>query len=207
MNEEVVCICSNLFKSFKKRSILKGCNLNVKAGELVGLTGENGAGKSTLVRCLLGFTKPDGGSFKTDDSTGYCPQEDSLNNRLTVEEHFTLIETIYEKYFRIDKSYVRCLIERLKIQTHLNTLIEDLSSGTYQKVKFISSLYHRPRLLVLDEPYDGFDWQMYKEFWKIISELAASGSGILMISHFIYDYEKFNRIYEITNGSIEETKP
>ncbi len=95
----------------------------------------------------------------------------------------------------------------MKLQTYLDTLIGDLSSGTYQKVKLISSLYHRPRLLLLDEPYDGFDWQMYQEFWKITAELVSSGSGILMISHFIYDFEKFDRIYEIKGGKIEKAEP
>jgi len=88
----------------------------------------------------------------------------------------------------------------------LRTSIGDLSSGTYQKVKFLTSIYHSPRLIILDEPYDGFDWRMYLVFWEIIEELKSQGAAILMISHLIYDREKFDRIYELKEGRFEKTK-
>lgn len=204
MSEDWLCYCENLYKSYQKKEVLKGCSFSIKQGELVGLIGENGSGKSTLVRCLLGFTKPDAGIFSLKGTVGYCPQDNSLHKKYTVQEHFNLVDAIYGKHLLIDRDYVQRLIHQFKLKNYLNTLIGNLSSGTYQKVKLISSLYHRPRLLLLDEPYDGFDWMMYQQFLKITAELVSSGSGIFMISHFIYDFEKFDRIYELNEGKIEK---
>lgn len=206
MKDSILCTAENLHKSYKKVKVLKGCTLQIRTGELVGLVGENGSGKSTLVRCLLGFTKPSAGKIQINGTFGYCPQDDSLNQRYTVAEHFRLVEAIYRRHSPIDKNFVKQLIERLKLQPFLNVLIKNISSGTYQKVKLVTSLYFRPQLLLLDEPYDGFDWQMYQVFWEIISELKSQKSGILMICHLIYDFERFDRIYELVGGKIEQAK-
>ena len=198
--------CVDVRKSFGRLQVLKGCSLELREGDFVGLVGENGSGKTTFVRSILGFTRPDSGAIDLRGSLGYCPQADILNRRYRVCEHLSLIEAIYRRHYSIDKDFVEACIARLMLHPFLASGIPDLSSGTYQKVKFLTSIYHSPRLIVLDEPYDGFDWRMYLVFWEIIQELRSRRAAVLMISHLIYDREKFDRIFELRGGRLEKTK-
>ena len=180
--------------------------MKIRVGEFLGIVGENGSGKSTFVRCLLGFLKPDSGKIIRTTHMGYCPQDNILNSRYKVSEHLLLTRAIIEKNWSLDLDFLDSCIKQLKLLPYLNSLIGDLSSGTYQKLKFLTSIFHLPDLLILDEPYDGFDWQMYLIFWEIIAELKARDMSILMISHLIYDKEKFDRIFELKEGYLEESK-
>lgn len=206
MNNELRLYCHDVKKSFGRLDVLRGCSFELKESEFVGLVGENGSGKSTLVRCILGFTQPDSGTVKIKGSVGYCPQENILNRRLRVSEHLKLAEAIYSKYNSINHDFREKNIDRLRLRPFLKTSIGNLSSGTYQKVKFLTSIYHSPRLIILDEPYDGFDWRMYLVFWEIIQDLKSQGAAIMMISHLIYDRERFDQIFELKEGHLERTK-
>jgi ABC-2 type transport system ATP-binding protein len=197
------CNCRELAKSYGRHEVLRDCSLAVGAGELVGLVGENGSGKSTLMRCLLGFTRPDRGSVYVQRPVGYCPQDDVLNATYTVAEHFDFMTDVYRRRCRVDDRHVASLLETLRLERYAGTRIGHLSSGTYQKVKFATSILHRPGMLMLDEPYEGFDWQMYKMLWEILSDLKADGAGILMISHLIFDKHYFDRVYAINEGRLD----
>ncbi len=205
MQAALRCSCESLWKSYGRKSVLKGCQLGVSAGEMVGLVGENGSGKSTLVRCLLGFSRPTRGTIWVDPFVGYCPQENYLNNRLTLAEHMALTTDIYSRERELDQDFIRSLIKTLRLEPFLHMRIGYLSSGTYQKAKFITSIAHRPAMVVLDEPCDGFDWAMYQAFWEIMTEIKSAGSAVLMISHLVYDRDKFDRIYELQEGICEQT--
>jgi len=205
MHSSLRCSCDSLWKSYGRRNVLNGCQLNVSAGELVGLVGENGSGKSTLVRCLLGFTPPSRGKIWVDPFVGYCPQENYLNNRLSLGEHLALMSDVYRLNHEVDDSFVRMLIRKLRLDPYLRMRIGHLSSGTYQKAKFVTSVAHRPAMIILDEPCDGFDWAMYMAFWEIMTAIKSIGSAVLMISHLLYDREKFDRIYELREGICEQT--
>jgi ABC-2 type transport system ATP-binding protein len=204
MNNPFSLLCYDIKKSFGRHQVLKGCSLELRRAEFVGLVGENGSGKSTFIRCVMGFTTPNSGTIKINGSIGYCPQDNLLNRRYRVSEHFELIEAIYRGHNSLDRNFIHINIDRLKLRPYLNSSIHNLSSGTYQKVKFLTSIFHSPKLVILDEPYDGFDWRMYLVFWEIIQDLKSRGSSILMISHLIYDREKFDQIYELREGRIEK---
>jgi ABC-2 type transport system ATP-binding protein len=197
------CSCESLYKSFGKKHVLRGCNFAINAGEMVGLVGENGSGKSTLVRCLLGFIKSDRGMTWISPSLGYCPQDNFLNGRITVSEHFDFMRSIYERTGVYDPGLFSSLVDKLRLAPHLEMRISDLSGGTYQKVKFVTSVFHLPDLIILDEPCDGFDWAMYRVFWEIMSQVKERGASILMISHLLYDKENFDRIIELKEGVCE----
>ncbi len=205
MNSPCRLLCRDIKKSFGRQQVLRGCSLELRGTEFVGLVGENGSGKSTFVRCVMGFTNPNSGTIRIDGPVGYCPQDNLLNRRYRVTEHFELIEAVYGKHNSIDRDFIHFNIDRLNLRPYLKSSISNLSSGTYQKVKFLTSIYHSPKLIILDEPYDGFDWRMYLVFWEIIQDLKSRGSAILMISHLIYDREKFDRILELKEGRIEKT--
>ena len=205
MTKKIRLICHDIKKSFGRLQVLKGCSIELKEGEFIGLVGENGSGKSTLIRCILGFTPVDSGRIELRGSVGYCPQNNILNRRYRVIEHLRLTEALYCKNNSIDQDFIGISIDRLKLRPFLTSNIGNLSSGTYQKVKFLTSIYHSPRLIILDEPYDGFDWRMYLVFWKIVKELRSRGAAILMISHLIYDRKNFDRIFELKEGYLEKT--
>lgn len=198
--------CQDLKKSFGRNHVLNGCSLKIQTGEFIGIVGENGSGKSTFVRCLLGFLNPDSGSFFLPKHIGYCPQDNILNSKYKVHEHLLLAEAIIKKNWAIPGEFLDTCLARLKLLPYLKFRIGDLSSGTYQKVKFLTSIFHIPDLLILDEPYDGFDWQMYLVFWEIIAEIKSRGTSIMMISHLIHDRDKFDKIFQLKEGYLEQTQ-
>ncbi len=203
MSNDTVLACKDVSKSFGKKKILLGCSLELQRGELVGLVGENGSGKSTFINCVLGFVPPSSGEIRLRGPFGFCPQDNVLHRRFKVSEHLRLVESIYRQHSRMDGNFIEQCIDRMKLRAYLPFFIRDLSSGTYQKLKFLTAIYHAPRLIFLDEPYDGFDWQMYLTFWEIMKELKSRGSAVLMVSHLIYDRNHFDRIFALKGGTIE----
>jgi ABC-2 type transport system ATP-binding protein len=203
--DNIRCSCSALYKSYGRVRVLEGVDLTVRAGETVGLVGENGSGKSTLVACLTGFVRPTRGKAWIDPSTGYCPQDQYLSRRITTEEHFRLMSDIHRGRDPRQEEFLESLIGRMKLNAARQKQIGHLSSGTYQKVKFVTAVMQKPKLLVLDEPTDGFDWAMYEMFWQIIAEAKGWGGTVLMVSHLLYNREKFDKIFEMNNGQCIQT--
>ena len=204
MEPEIRCACDSLFASYGTNKVLRGCNFIIHDREMVGLVGENGSGKSTLVRSLLGFSRPAGGRIWVTPSVGYSPQENYLNQRITIKEHLDFMTEIYAGSHVLDKWFIEMLLEKLKLVPYLRTRIGHLSSGTYQKVKFVTAVAHRPAMIFLDEPCDGFDWAMYLAFWEIMTLIRSEGSAVLMISHLLHDREHFDRIFELREGICEQ---
>jgi ABC-2 type transport system ATP-binding protein len=197
--------CSNVAMSYGSNKVLSSCSLLVARGEVVGLIGENGTGKSTLLKGLLGFLPLDSGTVSIEAPVGFCPQENILNASLTVHEHFQFFTSILRCAAPPDAIYRESLLQETGLSKFLHTPIGNLSGGTYQKVKLVTAIWDKPRLLVLDEPCDGFDWQMYLLFWRFVESLALVGTGILMVSHLLHDKERFQRIYQLREGVLENT--
>lgn len=139
--------------------VLKGASLEVQAGELVGLVGENGSGKSTLMQIIVGLLKRDGGEVERPERLGYCPQLPMVWEKLTVDEHFELYGRAYGLEDAAREQAVIGLLEELQFAKYRSYRIEELSGGTRQKLNLALSLMHEPELLLLDEPYSGFDWE------------------------------------------------
>jgi ABC-type multidrug transport system ATPase subunit len=198
----VLCQCTDLEVSYGRNRVIERCSLDVAAGQVLGLTGENGSGKSTLVKCLLGFLKPSAGSVYCDPRVGYCPQENYLHRAYTIAEHLQLIASLHRGDMHVEPAWLKRCLSILKLERYLDYPARKLSGGTYQKVKLLTAIAHRPPLLVLDEPTDGFDWAMYLVFWDLLHELVAAGSGVLMISHLLHDRERFDRICELREGRL-----
>ncbi len=203
-NQRERCRCSSVGMSYGRKKILSSCSLTVAAGEVVGLVGENGTGKTTLIKGLLGFLPLVSGSVQIAPPVGFCPQENVLNRSLTVAEHFRFIDAICRRRSSPDPAYHEKLLRETRLSSYLDTPIGNLSGGTYQKVKFITAIWERPGLLALDEPCDGFDWQMYLLFWQLLDALVEHGTGVLMVSHLIHDRERFHRIYSLKEGTLEQ---
>ncbi|NUT92918.1 MAG: ABC transporter ATP-binding protein [Saccharothrix sp.] len=187
-------------KSYGKRAVLRGVDLDVGAGELVGVVGENGAGKTTLLRILCGQLRGDAGSVRLDGRLGYCPQNPVLNNDLTVEQHLKYFQIAYRlpHLRRADE-----LIEQLGFGDYRGVAVKDLSGGTRQKVNLVLALMHDPAVVLLDEPYQGFDWETYLRFWDIAAALRAAGRAVLVISHLAYDSVRLDTLHRLRDGVLE----
>jgi ABC-2 type transport system ATP-binding protein len=136
---------------------------------------------------------------------GLLPQDNYLGGQLTLSEHLRLCSAILDLGGEVYLRYRDELLDTLKLHEFMGRRIGQLSGGTIQKAKFLTSILHRPRLVVLDEPTDGFDWAMYLAYWDIISRMGREGTAVLMISHMVYDRKRFDRLYEIREGALAET--
>ena len=188
-------------KSFGRRRVLTGLDLDVAPGELVAVVGENGTGKTTLLRILAGDLRPDAGTVTAGGRPGYCPQTVVLDEALTVDQHVRYFQAAY----RIG-SPARAgeLIERLGYADCRGQRVATLSGGTKQKLSLTLALMHDPPVLLLDEPYQGFDWQTYLAFWELAGELRERGTATVVISHLVFEHERFDRICHLRGGRIEE---
>jgi ABC-2 type transport system ATP-binding protein len=185
-------------------AVLSGATLEVLPGELVGLVGENGSGKSTLLQIIVGLLARDSGSVEQPGRLGYCPQLPMLWDKLTVDEHFALFARAYGMDDDAQRRAVSELLEELQFERYRGYRVEDLSGGTRQKLNLGLALMHDPQLLLLDEPYSGFDWETYSRFWEMSERRRDAGMGILIVSHLLAERARLDRIYTLRDGRTEE---
>lgn len=185
-------------KAFGRRAVLRGVALTVAPGELVGVVGENGSGKSTLLEIVVGRLSRDAGEVHVRGRLGYCPQRSLLFERLTVAENARLFAAAYG--LPDDGAAFGALARRYRFDRWRDTLLSEVSGGTRQKLNLAVALLPAPALLVLDEPYAGFDWETYLAFWDHAAELRAAGTAILVVSHLLHDRERFDRVHTLSDG-------
>ena len=194
-----VLVAEGVRKSYGRRPVLCGVDLTVAAGQLVAVVGENGAGKSTLLKTLAGTLRSDSGSVSLSGSLGYCPQEPVLSNNLTVAQHL--------RYFAAarrlaDLERGEYLLEQLRFSKYRNVPAGALSGGTRQKLNLTLALLHDPDVLLLDEPYQGFDWETYLRFWDLVDALRARGTAIVLITHLVFEQSRFDLLADLIDGRI-----
>jgi ABC-type multidrug transport system ATPase subunit len=125
-----------------------------------------------------------------------------LWEKLTVDEHFELFGRAYELDDESRERAVAGLLEELQFGKYRFYRIEELSGGTRQKLNLALSLMHEPDLLLLDEPYSGFDWETYLKFWEMSQRRRDAGMAILIVSHLLAERERLDRMYELCEGRI-----
>ncbi len=194
----------DIVKSYGRRVVLREVSFAVAPGALVGIVGENGAGKSTLLRILAGELRPNHGEVTVRGALGYCPQEVILNDALTVAQHLDYFRAAYglDNLRHADE-----LIERLNYQRYRQTPVGALSGGTQQKLNLTLALMHDPSVLLLDEPYQGFDWETYLKFWELATGLRERGCAVLVISHLLFDQSRFDHLYHLDQGRLSSIEP
>jgi ABC-2 type transport system ATP-binding protein len=208
----VVLRVENMTKTFRRGipplrrevPVLRGASLEVHAGELVGLVGENGSGKSTLMQIIVGLLARDGGTVERPGKLGYCPQIPMVWDKLTVDEHFELFARAYDLDHEAGARAADELLSELDFAKYRRYRVEELSGGTRQKLNLAVSLMHEPDLLLLDEPYAGFDWETYVHFWEMSKRRRDVGMGILIVSHLLAERDRLDRIYELCEGKVCE---
>jgi ABC-type multidrug transport system ATPase subunit len=192
----------DIHKRFGRLKVLKGVDLEVNMGEIVGITGENGSGKSTLLKIIVGFLPCDQGEVVLRKTFGYCPQDPLLFDDLTMEENIEYFSAAYGLDQKEGISRGNELMKMLRCEQSRRKMTRHLSGGTRQKLNLIVSLLHDPDILILDEPYQGFDYESYLCFWEIAEHLKKEGKSILVVSPMVYERHHFTKIYKLEEGRL-----
>lgn len=210
----------NISKSFYKHEALNDVSLQVRAGEIFGLLGPNGAGKTTLIRVINRIIEPDHGSVRfngnlmTDQdlrSIGYLPEERGLYRSMTVEAHADFLGRLRG----LSKTDVHAKIdywfERFGIDSWRKKRIEELSKGMAQKVQFICTVLHEPNLLILDEPFSGFDPLNVELIKQELVEMRSAGKTVILSTHNMKSVEEIcdraaliHQARKVAEGSVSE---
>ena len=182
----------NISKSFNQKIALDDVSMTINKGEIFGMLGPNGAGKTTLIRIINRIIVPDKGlirfngdimSQKHLSNIGYLPEERGLYKNMTVESHALFLGQLRGLTKADVKQKLDYWLEKFKIQNWRDKRIEELSKGMAQKVQFICTILHEPSLLILDEPFSGFDPINIELIKQELIEMKAKGKTIILSSH------------------------
>ncbi len=191
-------VVTQVSKRYGQTPILDRVDLTVHAGEIVALTGENGAGKTTLMRICAGLTRADSGQVTVSASIGYCPQSPSLFELLNADEHLVM----FGRGIGLSRTAALAkgneLLSELDFAAEHNTVTTQMSGGTRQKLNLALALMSDPGILLLDEPYQGFDRGTYVNFWDHCQTWAAQGKAIVVVTHMLAELERVHRVVELS---------
>ena len=193
---------TGIVKSFGRRGALDGVDLEAQAGEAVAVVGENGAGKTTLLRICAGLLAADGGQVRRSGRVGYCPQQPGLVDLLTADEHLVLFGGALGLDRRTALSTGRAVLESLRFTAAGDTVARNLSGGTRQKLNLALALLGDPRILLLDEPYQGFDHGAYVDFWQHVDRWRREGRAVVIVTHLLAELDRVDRVVQL-----EVTRP
>jgi len=187
----------SLYKSYGDIKAVKGINLALKKGEILGLLGPNGSGKSTTMKMVLGILKPDAGEvfvYGQDETAapvelkkrlGYVPETPQLYEFLTGIEYIDFVAEMYGVAPAERKERVSHFLEGMQLAGHENEMISGYSQGMKQKIALISALVHKPEILVLDEALNGLDPRSARLVKDLLRQLASEGVSILFSTHVL----------------------
>ena len=190
----------NVTKYYGDFKAVDNLSFKVKDGEIFGLLGVNGAGKTTTFRMIINLLDKNEGTILLDgkpidysitDKIGFLTEERSLLLKLTVLEQAIFYGTLKGLDKKTIEKRLDVLLERFHISEYKNRKIKELSKGNQQKVQFITAILHEPKLLILDEPFNGLDPINVEEFMKMINELKNKGTSIIFSSHRMEHVELF----------------
>ncbi len=194
-------------KSFGRRSVLLGAYLEVHAGEVVAIVGENGAGKTTLLRICAGLVAPDSGMVRRAARVGYCPQQPGLVDLLTANQHLVL----FGRALGLDRAAAlrsgREMLESLGFPVGDTAVVRDLSGGTRQKLNLALALLGAPTVLLLDEPYQGFDRGSYVDFWQHVDAWRHEGRAVVVVTHLLAELQRVDRVVDLSVVRAEGSVP
>ena len=215
LSAEKVLSLIDVSKSYGNKRVLKGVNLEVFKGQIIGYIGPNGAGKSTTVKLMLGLLNDYSGKieiFGSDISNGdisykkrigYVPETAEMYENLTACEYLTFTGELYSLQSDVAEKRALDLMKEFNLEAAFHQRLSSFSKGMKQKVLIISSLLHDPDLLFFDEPLSGLDANSVMVIKEILAKLALRGKTIFYSSHIMDVVEKIsNRIVLLVDGTV-----
>lgn len=215
-------IVRNLTKQFNDVVAVNNLNFTVSEGRIFGLLGPNGAGKTTTIRTVLNIIKPTSGEISFYNSKisrdffnviGYLPEERGLYKKSRVESVILYFASLKNMKRHEAKEQLNFWLEKLNITEYKTKKIEELSKGNQQKIQFITSVIHNPRLLILDEPFSGFDPINQQIIRETILSFLSEGKLIILSTHHMELAEKMcseilliNKGKEVYSGPLSQLK-
>ena len=212
----------NIVKEYANHRALDDVSMEVERGTVFGLLGPNGAGKTSLIRIINQITAPDKGQVfingeKLNQShiskIGYLPEERGLYKKMEIGEQMIYLARL-KGLSRVDAiSKIKYWFEKMQMETWWKQKVEDLSKGMQQKVQFVACVLHNPELLILDEPFSGFDPVNAEIIKDEIMELNQKGSTIIFSTHRMESVEVLcnhivvlNKSHKILDGKIKDIR-
>jgi len=211
-----------LVRSFGRRRVVDGVDLEVRQGEIVGLLGPNGAGKTTTFYMIVGLLEADEGNVYLDDRNltrvpmyrraragiGYLSQEPSIFRKLTVEQNVMAILETLDLDRKARQSRLEELLEELSIAHLRNNMAYSLSGGERRRLEITRALATQPKFMLLDEPFAGVDPIAVDDIQRIVAELRERGLGVLITDHNVRETLQItDRAYLMFNGGIHIEGP
>lgn len=220
--KQLILSASNIRKQFGSHLALNDVSLSIPEGEIYGLLGPNGAGKTTLIRIITQITGPDSGQLSYYDpavkmnptrAIGYLPEERGLYRKMKVWEqalYLTMLKGLTKSEAQISLSD---WFKRLEMTAWINKKVEDLSKGMQQKLQFVITVAHSPKLLILDEPFSGFDPINAEIIKNEIINLRNTGTSVIFSTHNMASVEELcesialiNRGQKVVEGTVSEIR-
>ncbi|HSM08376.1 MAG TPA: LPS export ABC transporter ATP-binding protein [Gemmatimonadota bacterium] len=211
-----------LVRSFGRRRVVDGVDLEVRQGEIVGLLGPNGAGKTTTFYMIVGLLEADEGAVYLDDrdltrvpmyrraraGIGYLSQEPSIFRKLTVEQNVMAILETLDLDRKARKARLEELLDELSIGHLRKNMAYSLSGGERRRLEITRALATRPKFMLLDEPFAGVDPIAVDDIQRIVAELRERGLGVLITDHNVRETLQItDRAYLMFNGGIHIEGP
>jgi len=210
----------DIVKKYGKRTVVKGVNIKVKQGEIVGLLGPNGAGKTTSFYMIVGLIKPNSGKVLLDDmditnlpmykraqkGIGYLPQESSVFRKLSIEDNMKAVLEMTSFSKEEQKDRLENVINEFGLQKIRKSLGIQLSGGERRRTEIARALAIDPKFILLDEPFAGVDPIAVEDIQKIVAKLKEKNIGILITDHNVHETLTItDRAYLLYEGRILES--
>jgi ABC-2 type transport system ATP-binding protein len=212
----------NIVKQYATHRALDDVSLEVEKGKIFGLLGPNGAGKTSLIRIITQITAPDSGevffngerlSPKHISQIGYLPEERGLYKKMEIGEQVLYLSKLKGLQSSEATKRIRYWFEKLEMKDWWSKKVEDLSKGMQQKVQFVATVLHQPELIILDEPFSGFDPVNADIIKQEILELNNNGATFIFSTHRMESVEELcdnialiNKSHKILDGAVEDIK-
>ena len=220
--KDILLSAENVVKKYGDYTALDNANISVPKSSIYGLLGPNGAGKTTLMRIINQITAPDSGKVTFEGKTlnkkhikeiGYLPEERGLYKKMKVGEQALYLAQLKGMSYNEAILKLRIWFERLEISSWWNKKVEELSKGMAQKIQFVVTVIHQPKLLIFDEPFSGFDPINASIIRDEIINLRNNGTTIIFSTHRMESVEEIcdhialiNNSKTILEGPIEKIK-
>lgn len=196
----VLVEAQGLGKRYGRRWVLRDTNLTVRAGQAAAVVGANGSGKSTFLRVCAGLLSPDEGTLHVNGTVGFCPQYGGTSDFLFPDEHFALVGVGRGMTRTTAREEGRTIAAALQWDSTERVQARHLSGGTRQKLNLALAALGDPDILLLDEPYQGFDQGTYLDFWERVWEWRDRGKAVVVVTHLLENLDRVDLVLDLMSG-------